>query len=91
MERGITPKGIPLIQKNTTEYLYTHAHVTCTCHMHTHTYLQSRFCTNLQLPSYVQKAASHIAEKAVQKDLAPGWVDNITVMINDNHYSESEL
>ena len=34
--------------------------------------LQSRFCTNLQLPSYVQKAASHIAEKAVQKDLAPG-------------------
>lgn len=34
----------------------------------------SRFCTNLQLPAYVQKAASHIAEKAVQKDLAPGRV-----------------
>lgn len=42
---------------------------------------QSRFCTNLQLPSYVQKAASHIAEKAVQLDLAPGWVVSIGIIV----------
>ena len=35
-------------------------------------HLQSRYCTNLQLPSTVQKAASHIAQKAVDMDLAPG-------------------
>ncbi|XP_064395370.1 transcription initiation factor IIB-like [Halichondria panicea] len=34
----------------------------------------SRYCTNLQLPMPVQKAASHIAEKAVSLDLAPGRV-----------------
>jgi transcription initiation factor TFIIB len=32
----------------------------------------SRYCTNLQLPTAVQKAASHIAKKAVDMDLAPG-------------------
>ena len=41
-------------------------------------FLQSRYCTNLQLPNSVQKAASHIAEKAVQLDLAPGWVSPTT-------------
>lgn len=35
-------------------------------------HLQSRYCTNLQLPTSVQKAASHIAKKAVDMDLAPG-------------------
>jgi transcription initiation factor TFIIB len=34
----------------------------------------SRYCTNLQLPTSVQKAASHIAKKAVDMDLAPGRV-----------------
>ena len=34
----------------------------------------SRYCTNLQLPTSVQKAASHIAKTAVDMDLAPGRV-----------------
>ena len=33
---------------------------------------QSRFCSNLGLPSDVQKAATHIARKAVDLDLVPG-------------------
>ncbi|XP_002736287.1 transcription initiation factor IIB-like [Saccoglossus kowalevskii] len=32
----------------------------------------SRFCSNLGLPSRVQKAATHIAKKAVEMDLVPG-------------------
>lgn len=32
----------------------------------------SRFCSNLSLPLYVQKAATHIARKAVEFDLVPG-------------------
>ncbi|XP_076455472.1 transcription initiation factor IIB-like [Babylonia areolata] len=32
----------------------------------------SRFCSNLGLPSSVQKAATHIARKAVEMDLVPG-------------------
>lgn len=32
----------------------------------------SRFCSNLGLPSSVQRAASHIARKAVELDLVPG-------------------
>lgn len=32
----------------------------------------SRYCLTLQLPSSVQKAASHIAKTAVELDLAPG-------------------
>ncbi|CAL1536558.1 unnamed protein product [Lymnaea stagnalis] len=32
----------------------------------------SRFCSNLSLPSSVQKAATHIARKAVEMDLVPG-------------------
>ncbi|RDD45380.1 Transcription initiation factor IIB [Trichoplax sp. H2] len=32
----------------------------------------SRFCSNLNLPNYVQKAASHIAHRAIELDLAPG-------------------
>lgn len=34
----------------------------------------SRYCTNLSLPPNVQKAASYIAQKAVELDLAPGRV-----------------
>ncbi|XP_011408900.1 PREDICTED: transcription initiation factor IIB-like, partial [Amphimedon queenslandica] len=34
----------------------------------------SRYCTNLGLPLPVQKAASFIAQKAVELDLAPGRV-----------------
>ena len=33
---------------------------------------QSRFCSKLGLPSSVQKAATHIARKAVEMDLVPG-------------------
>lgn len=33
---------------------------------------QSRFCSNLGLPPDVQKAATHIARKAVDLDLVPG-------------------
>jgi len=32
----------------------------------------SRFCSNLTLPSVVQRAATHIARKAVELDLVPG-------------------
>ncbi|KAK2179753.1 hypothetical protein NP493_474g04006 [Ridgeia piscesae] len=32
----------------------------------------SRFCSNLALPTVVQKAATHIAKKAVDMDLVPG-------------------
>lgn len=32
----------------------------------------SRFCSNLALPSSVQKAATHIARKAVELDIVPG-------------------
>ncbi|RWS04246.1 transcription initiation factor IIB-like isoform X1 [Dinothrombium tinctorium] len=32
----------------------------------------SRFCSNLQLPSSVQRAATHIARKAVELDIVPG-------------------
>lgn len=32
----------------------------------------SRFCSNLVLPSTVQKAATRIAKKAVELDLVPG-------------------
>ncbi|RWS32003.1 transcription initiation factor IIB-like isoform X1 [Leptotrombidium deliense] len=32
----------------------------------------SRFCSNLQLPASVQKAATHIARKAVELDIVPG-------------------
>ncbi|XP_035683908.1 transcription initiation factor IIB-like isoform X2 [Branchiostoma floridae] len=32
----------------------------------------SRFCSNLNLPSQVQRAATHIARKAVELDLVPG-------------------
>jgi len=32
----------------------------------------TRFCSNLGLPSSVQKAASYIAKKAVELDLVPG-------------------
>jgi transcription initiation factor TFIIIB Brf1 subunit/transcription initiation factor TFIIB len=33
---------------------------------------QSRFCSNLGLPTSVQKAATHIARKAVEIDLVAG-------------------
>lgn len=32
----------------------------------------SRFCSNLSLPNMVQKAATHIARKAVELDIVPG-------------------
>lgn len=32
----------------------------------------SRFCCNLDLPNYVQRAATHIARKAVEMDIVPG-------------------
>lgn len=32
----------------------------------------SRFCSNLSLPNMVQRAASHIAHKAVELDIVPG-------------------
>ncbi|XP_026691619.2 transcription initiation factor IIB-like isoform X2 [Ciona intestinalis] len=32
----------------------------------------SRFCSNLNLPPYVQRGATHIARKAVEKDLVAG-------------------
>lgn len=32
----------------------------------------SRFCSNLDLPNYVQRAATHIARKAVEIDIVPG-------------------
>ena len=32
----------------------------------------SRFCTNLDLPNSVQRAATHIARKAVEMDIVPG-------------------
>ena len=32
----------------------------------------SRFCSNLCLPKQVQRAATHIARKAVELDLVPG-------------------
>jgi transcription initiation factor TFIIB len=32
----------------------------------------SRFCSNLDLPNYVQRAATHIARKAVEMDIVPG-------------------
>ena len=32
----------------------------------------SRFCSNLGLPPKVQKAATHIARKAVDLDIVPG-------------------
>lgn len=32
----------------------------------------SRFCSNLALPNMVQKAATHIARKAVDLDIVPG-------------------
>lgn len=35
---------------------------------------QSRFCSNLGLPLDVQKAATHIARRAVDLDLVPGYV-----------------
>ena len=35
---------------------------------------QSRFCSNLQLPNHVQKGATHIARKAVELDLVPGYI-----------------
>ena len=35
-------------------------------------YLQSRFCSNLNLPLYVQRAATYIARKAVDADLVAG-------------------
>jgi transcription initiation factor TFIIB len=34
----------------------------------------TRYCANLELPQYVQKGASYIAQKAVELDLAPGRV-----------------
>lgn len=32
----------------------------------------SRFCSNLALPNMVQRAATHIARKAVELDIVPG-------------------
>lgn len=32
----------------------------------------SRFCSNLGLSNYIQRAATHIARKAVEEDLVPG-------------------
>lgn len=32
----------------------------------------SRFCSNLGLPTFAQKAATHIARKAVDLDIVPG-------------------
>lgn len=32
----------------------------------------SRFCSNLGLPNMVQRAATHIARKAVEMDIVPG-------------------
>jgi len=32
----------------------------------------SRFCANLDLPNMVQRAATHIARKAVEMDIVPG-------------------
>lgn len=32
----------------------------------------SRFCSNLSLPNMVQRAATHIARKAVELDIVPG-------------------
>ena len=34
---------------------------------------QSRFCSNLTLPTSVQKAATHVANQAMKLDLVPGW------------------
>ena len=36
-------------------------------------FCQTRFCSNLGLPSTVQKAASFIAKKAIELDLVPGY------------------
>ncbi|XP_067123184.1 transcription initiation factor IIB-like, partial [Centruroides vittatus] len=32
----------------------------------------SRFCSNLGLPASVQRAATHIARKAIETDIVPG-------------------
>ena len=44
-------------------------------------FFQSRFCSNLGLPNSVQKAATHIARKAVDLDLTPGYVSLYTHII----------
>ena len=61
--------------KHTRMHTHSHTHTHARTHTHTHarTHTQSRYCTNLQLPTSVQKAASHIAKTAVDMDLAPGY------------------